>query len=147
MSKSYDKAIAKLNKIISDGIKNGTPFGDIQREIMKQQAEEVKAAKQWKDPGQINAYSSSIAQKLQKNKSEIEKATKNKRIKDINNYNNKRISFTDAMNQQKKGNQTRMGGLKGKRMNRGNYQSAPAFDSFPKESQVKDHPLYGNLRY
>ena len=27
------------------------------------------------------------------------------------------------------------------------YQSAPAFDSFPKESQEKDHPLYGNLRY
>lgn len=23
----------------------------------------------------------------------------------------------------------------------------PAFDSFPKESQVKQHPLYGNLRY
>ena len=33
------------------------------------------------------------------------------------------------------------------RMKRNGYQSAPAFDSFPKESQVKQHPLYGNLRY
>ena len=109
MSKSYDKAIENLNKIIKDGIKNGTPFGDIQREIMKQQAEEVKAAKQWKDPGQINAYSSSIAQKLKQNNS-------------------------------KKGTKATPAVKKGSFL-------APAFDSFPKESQEKDHPLYGNLRY
>lgn len=137
MSATFKDAIANLNKIIKDGIENGTPFGDIQREITKQQAKEVKAAKNWEDPGQIIAYSSSIAQKLKQKKSEIQKATKDKRIQDTKNYNNKRISFADAEAAVKKKK-------KGKRRR---YQSAPAFDSFPKESQVKQHPLYGNLRY
>ena len=71
------------------------------------------------------------------------------RLKELLDYRSKRVMIDKGVkpggkvkNKRHGGGHLQASGGRGPR-----YQSAPAFDSFPKESQVKQHPLYGNLRY
>ena len=65
------------------------------------------------------------------------------RLKELVEYRASKVTGRIRVDKQKVANAKKVANI----IKRKGYQSAPAFDSFPKESQVKQHPLYGNLRY
>tara|TARA_B100000676_G_C17901125_1_gene744618 strand:+ start:450 stop:977 length:528 start_codon:yes stop_codon:yes gene_type:complete len=175
MSTSYVEAKGKLYKIIKDGMKRGDSFKVIESAVKSQLTTETKSRK-WKDqtikgnPATLEHLKQHMNSALGLRKEKINEAAEEaaktkaplakkssadkKAHQDalMKKYGTKqprtrpktqKIKFSDLNKKEEKKK-------KDKAARRAFYSArayAPAFDAFPKESQEKDHPLYGNLRY
>ena len=149
MSATFEKAQDQIWSIIESGVKKGDSFAKIKKKVFDQVAKE-NGGTTWKDD--VGPFKSWVANVLKSNENEIKKNGTLAKINKVALRNVAVKGFIDAKKRkQKMKDAKKMKDPKtvkkviGKLRN--HYQSAPAFDSFPKESQEKDHPLYGNLRY